>query len=135
MTISCDDESDGISVVPHFSGIVCEPSLPNPGDSITLTAVQDQKGKLINKTSYDWTLKYSYFYDGAATRDTTVTRTITTNYDGISSDDPVAGFWLPANIASDLTVTIRAYYNLSGQTSTGQLYGEASRTSQIRINN
>lgn len=123
------------SIVPHFSKIECQPNPITPGDSITLTARQDQLGKLINATSYDWSFKYSYFYDGAATKDTTVNMpTVKTNYDGISNADPVMGFRVPANIASNLTVTINAFYSLSAQTSTGQLYGQANRTNQITVN-
>lgn len=130
--IGCS-ETDGISVVPAFDAIYCSPTSPAAGDSITLTAHQAQMGKLINKTSYNWTFSCHVFYDGAASRDTTFTRTVNTNYDGISNADPVIGVFVPENIASDLTVTLHANYSLSGQTASGQLYGQATRTTRIPI--
>ena len=130
--IGCS-ETDGISVVPAFDAIYCTPTSPAAGDSITLTAHQAQMGKLINKTSYNWTFSCQIFYDGAASRDTTFTRTVNTNYDGISNADPVIGVYVPKNIAGDLTVTLNANYSLSGQTASGQLYGQATRTTRIPI--
>jgi hypothetical protein len=132
--IGCSND-DVYSIVPHFSTIECRPNPVTPGDSITLTARQDQMGKLINATSYDWSFSYQYFYDGAVTKDTTVyLPTVKTNYDGISNADPVIGFHVPTNIAGNLTVTINAFYSLSAQSSSGALYGQANRTNQIPVN-
>lgn len=129
---SCEKEN-GISIVPQFSGITCNPSQPMPGDSITLTAVQAQVGELINRTSYDWSFQYSYFTgDGDAAQDTTVTKSVSVVYDNNPSD-PVIGFLVPANIASDLNVSIHANYALSGQTASGQIYGQATRSTVVRI--
>lgn len=132
--VSCD-KVDGESIVPHFDKITCSPERPHPGDSITLTAHQDVKGKNINATTYNWSFTFSYFSDGQATRDTVVALPpVETNYDGISSADPVIGFRLPTNIASEsVTVSLHANYNLTGQTALGQIYGSASRSSRIII--
>jgi len=131
--ISCK-EDDGISIVPHFSSITCEPSSPAPNDSITLTAVQDQIGNLINRTSYNWSFSYSYFTgNGSEAKDTTVTKSTTVVYD-VNKSNPVMGFRVPEKIASDLSVSLDANYNLSGQTEGGQIYGRATRSTKVYIN-
>lgn len=130
--VSCDD-TDAISIIPHFSNITSEPANPSPGDSITLTAHQDQIGHLLNGTTYDWTIRFSFFYDGSATKDSTFTWSERTNYDGIGKADPTIGFRIPNNIAGNLTVSLHASYNCSGQTEAGALYGQASCSNQITV--
>lgn len=128
---SCD-KVDGLSVVPRFDRIDCDTPNPAPGDTITLTAHQSVQGHLINKTTYTWSFQFSVAGEDYY-RDSTFVRTVETNYDGIDNGDPVIGFRIPKNISSHLNVSLRASYNLSGSTAEGQIYGEATRSTLIRI--
>lgn len=129
--VACD-KVDGTSVVPRFDRIDCDTPNPSPGDTITLTAHQSVQGHLINKTTYTWSFQFSVAGEDYY-RDSTIVRTVETNYDGIDSGDPVIGFRIPKDISSHLNVGIRATYNLSGSTAEGQIYGEANRSTLIRI--
>ena len=132
LTISSCDKTDGISVVPKFSSISCEPTTPAPGDTMTLTAHQSVHGKLIYSATYKWGFRY---FDDILQRDTTVYRTESVVYDNIGGPDPQMGFRLPAySTASRLYVTLTASYGLSGQTEQGQIFGQASTSSTVNIN-
>ena len=92
------------------------------GDSIHLTAHQDQKGHLINATYYTWTI----CYDVAGEEDERVhvrkTYSQHTNYDGYvdGADDPVGHLLLPADALPTVsgkpdTIMFVARYSYSGQ--------------------
>lgn len=135
------DETDGTSVVPRFDRIDVVPARPAAGDSITATAHQAVIGHLINATTYTWQFSYSYNTvkesGYTVTKDTTVVLSKHVNYDGEDNSDPVIGYRLPANVVSGsrLAISIHATYNCSGQTASGALYGEATRSTQVNIDN
>ncbi len=124
-------EVDSESIVPHFSAITCEPQHPAPGDSVTLTAVQDQVGHLINATTYTWELTYTQ----PTMADTTVTISNHIVYDLEGGNaNPQVGFRIPADTPGRyLHVTLRATYSLSGQDRNGAIYGSATRSTDIVI--
>ena len=53
-TLGSCDKTDGISIVPKFSSITCDPESPAAGDTMTLTAHQSVQGKLIYSATYKW---------------------------------------------------------------------------------
>ena len=125
------EKTDSTSVVPQFSSITCEPEMPMAGDSITLTAHQSVRGHLINSTTYRWAFSY---IDGTTFSDTTVYRNVEVVYDAVGGADPTVGFRIPADMPGNrLGVSLTALYSLSGQTETGQIFGQASRSTSITI--
>lgn len=109
----------------------------HPGDSIHLTAHQDQRGHLINYTVYTWTICYDTLDTGGnedPTDDVVVHATKTypqpTNYDGyeagysdgkaVGSADPICHLLLPENALPTEygkrdTIKFVARYVYSGQ--------------------
>ena len=128
---ACSDDPT-YSVVPVFDAITCQPDMPSPGDSITITAHQSVHGKLIYSATYKWSITY---FDNEAQRDTTVRMQRETVYDADGGDiDPQIGFRLPADTPSkSLIVTINASYGLSAQTEMGQIFGQAIKTATLAI--
>ena len=125
------EKTDSNSIVPQFSSITCEPENPAAGDSITLTAHQSVRGHLINSTTYRWAFTY---IDGSTFSDTTVVRNVEVVYDAVDGTDPQVGFRIPSDTPSNkLTVSLTALYSLSGQTETGQIFGQAARSTSITI--
>lgn len=100
----------------------------NAGDSIHVTAVQDQHGHLINGTYYSWVICYDTL-DNNRTDDPNddvvvhVRKTYSqhTNYDGYvdGADDPTCHMLLPSNALSTTTkpdtIMFVARYMYSGQ--------------------
>ncbi|MBO4905664.1 MAG: hypothetical protein J5486_01340 [Bacteroidaceae bacterium] len=132
--VACD-ETDGISVVPVLDKITLEPNLPAPGDSITATAHQAVKGKLINATTYNWQFTYWTQADDGSTVKVDTLLSQHTNYDGEYNGDPYMGYRLPTTIVpgSSIMITINASYSCSGQTAQGALYGSANKTQSFSI--
>jgi hypothetical protein len=125
------EKTDNTSIVPQFSSITCQPEKPAAGDSITLTAHQSVRGHLINSTTYRWAFTY---IDGTTFNDTTVVRNVEVVYDAVDGADPQVGFRIPADTPSNkLTVSLTALYSLSGQTATGQIFGQAARSTSITL--
>lgn len=93
----------------------------NAGDSIHITAHQDQKGRLINATDYTWTLCYDTLDTNGERVHATLSINQHTNYDGYEngSDDPVWHLLLPENTLSTANerycIKFVARYNYSGQ--------------------
>ena len=83
------------------------------GDSIRVTAVQDQKGRYINSTYYNWTLTCQVYDSNGNYADSVITKQYHTNYDGISSADPRHTFAIPAGAQGRATVSFAATYNYS----------------------
>lgn len=83
------------------------------GDSMRVTAVQDQKGRYINSTYYNWTLTCQVLLDDGTYRDSTLTKQYHTNYDGTSSADPRHTFAIPRGAQGRATVSFAATYNYS----------------------
>lgn len=94
----------------------------SPGDSLHITACQNQKGHLINATYYTWTICYDTLDTNGDKQHATKTYHQHTNYDGYAdgSDDPVCHMMLPANAlptenGKPDTVQFVARYMYSGQ--------------------
>lgn len=94
----------------------------HPGDSIHLTACQNQRGKLINGTYYTWTICYDTLDTDGNKQRATKSYNQHTNYDGYvdGADDPVCHMLLPANaLPTDYgkydTIKFVARYIYSGQ--------------------
>lgn len=125
---SCE-EKDYTSQMPTFSGFTLNMDAPSRGDSIVITAKQITKGKLINGTTYQWTITDS--------RDSTVyTETQEVIYDHEPSD-PVLGYRIPANARTGrYTVSFYARYKYSGQGTVmnGGNYGQSSDGTNGTIN-
>lgn len=127
---SCD-KTNGISIVPKFSSITCDPESPVAGDTMTFTAHQSLQGKLIYSATYKWAFRY---FDDQLQRDTTVYRSENVVYDAIGGPDPQMGFRLPAySTARQLYVNLNASYGLSGQTEQGQIFGQGSVSGTVNI--
>ena len=104
--VSCDEE-DYNSYVPTFKGFRVEPSEPTVGDSITITAVQVQKGHLIYRATYNWVVKCqgTVVYDSPHK----------VVYDNESADPQIV-FRLPDDAPmGTYTVSFTANYKFSGQ--------------------
>ena len=94
----------------------------HPGDSIHLTAHQDERGHLINSTDYSWTVCYDTLDGNGDKQHATKTIYKHTNYDGYAdgADDPVGHLLLPANALPTEygkrdTIKFVARYVYSGQ--------------------
>ena len=99
----CDD--DYVSVLPSFSDITFDTDQLYTGMTVTATAVQATKGKLLDRTTYDWVVN-----------DTTTAK-VTVIYDN-DNGDPVFKFKVPkvaVTRPSTITVKFEGRYNISGQ--------------------
>ncbi len=83
------------------------------GDSVRVTAVQDQKGRYINSTYYNWTLTCQVRNSQGGLTDSTITKQYRTNYDGVSNADPQHTFVIPQHAEGRATVSFSATYNYS----------------------
>ncbi len=84
----------GGSYPPTWKGFACEPPTAHAGDSVRITAVQAKKGKYLNATDYTWRMTVRLDADGE-TRDSTLSHSPHTNYDGTDNGDPVWELRLP----------------------------------------
>ena len=110
---SCD-ESDTDSYMPSYEGFRIEPANPRAGDTLRVTAVQRQRGKLIYHADYMWTLTYEYHREGKG--DTTLVYQPATQavvYD-MASDDPVLSYAIPSGLGGRIQVGFRADFRYSG---------------------
>ena len=102
----CGDDSDEyVSVLPSFSDITFDTDQLYTGMTVTATAVQATKGKLLDRTTYDWVVN-----------DTTTAK-VTVIYDN-DNGDPVFQFKVPkvaVKTPSTITVKFEGRYNISGQ--------------------
>ena len=126
-------------------------------DKITITAQQDQKGHLINATTYNWEVSAPILLeDGYTYKDSVFyAKSNHTNYDGIDSNDPSITFTIPANALGTATVKFSATYAFSGSgiqvedgsnydsstsasgyihSSSGANYGQANGSARFIIN-
>lgn len=104
--VSCDDDDDYNSTLPVFSDITFSEETLYTNQYVTATAVQYKKGKLLDRTTYSWSLS-----DEDA--DATLVYNSGVTYDENNSD-PVCTFTTPAT-AGTYTITLTASYNISGR--------------------
>ena len=83
------------------------------GDSLRVTAVQEQKGRHINSTYYNWTLTCQVLNSQGGYADSVIKVQYHTNYDGISNADPQHTFAIPVGAQGRATVSFAATYNYS----------------------
>ncbi len=101
-------EEDHVSIIPTFSGFRIEPLVWNAGDSVTITAVQLNKGDMLYEAEYHWRV---------ACEDTVFTKIDSVVYDADKSD-PYFGFRLPADFKGrKAEITFNAEYDCSSSTS------------------
>lgn len=91
---SCHEEKN--SCPPVYQGFRIDPSTVYAGDSVTITAVQQTKGRYLNATNYTWKLTMKV-KDGETESDTVLTDNIHTNYGGLDSSDPTWRVKIPSN--------------------------------------
>lgn len=86
------------------------------GDVITVTALQDEKGHLINACKYVWAVRATIQKeDGSYKQDSLFyTRTLETNYDYYGGVDPYIKFTVPSKAVGRATVSFSAEFNYSG---------------------
>lgn len=105
--VSCSSDDDKYnSVSPKFSEITFTPSDIYPGELITATAVQYKKGKLINRSSYSWSIS-------GTTEDLNVSGNRSLFYDNDKSN-PTCTFTAPSTPGT-YTIEFNGEYNASGQ--------------------
>ncbi len=83
---SCKEEKLG-SYPPIWKGILIEPTKGHVGEEVTFTAVQAEKGHLLNGTDYNFSLQIQVYENGNI-KDTVLTHHYHTNYDGKDNSDP-----------------------------------------------
>ncbi len=131
--VACDDDDKYVSYPPTWKGFEVSPTTrPYAGDTIRVTARQDQKGHNIESTNYTWVLKCEVTdpKDGSF-RDSIIQVSKRTNYDGNSdgSEDPYVKFTIPALAAGRATISFIAkysYYSDGIQVQNGRTYDEGS---------
>lgn len=101
---ACEDEH--YSVLPAFGGFRLEPAAWHSGDSVTVTAVQQQRGDLIYRAKYTWRVECA--------ETSLVDTTITVVYDNDKSD-PRVGFRIPAGMIGSAEVSFKAEYSYSAR--------------------
>lgn len=111
------EENNYDSYPPTWKGFTVTPSIVKVGEGFQVTAVQKEKGHLLNATDYQWLL---VVYKANNERDTVSKYSQHTNYDGISNADPVATLRIPADaLPSNPNVKYRVHfqatYNYSGR--------------------
>lgn len=104
---SCE-EKDYTSQMPTFSGFTLNMDAPSRGDSVIITAKQITQGKLLNGTTYQWTITDSH--------DSTVYQEVQEVIYDHEPSDPVVGYRIPADARTGrYTVNFYAKYKYSGQ--------------------
>ncbi|MBR4644660.1 MAG: hypothetical protein IKO73_05845 [Bacteroidaceae bacterium] len=127
------------------------------GDVITVTALQNQKGQNINATTYNWDITITVLQDDNTNKDSIISKSIHTNYDGIDSGDPSYTFQVPEKaVEGNYLLEFSATYaysghgiqiedggtyegssNISGSihSTSGDMYGSAKGTVRFTVNN
>lgn len=109
-SVSCSEDGDEYkSVSPKFSNVTFTPEEIFPGERITATAVQYKKGKLLDRTSYSWSVE-------GTTEDLNIESNKNLFYDNDKSN-PTCVFTAPST-PGQYTLVFNAKYNASGQSTT-----------------
>ncbi len=95
---ACDDEN--VCTLPAFAGFRIDNLDWQPGDSVTITAVQSSLGNLLFRADYTWSVQCT---------DTTFTKSYRVVYD-VDKSDPYIGFRLPDDFTGN-----RAYISFSAE--------------------
>lgn len=108
------EKTDTTSYMPTWKGFNVTPRPAVPGDSVTITACQDQIGHLIYKAIYNWTV--TYHLRASMGGDSVVSETFN-NWVVYDNDpvDPSIRFLVPAGVTQNLTVSFQGRYMYSGQ--------------------
>lgn len=101
---SSDPDNDSKSTLPRFSGIMFTPSTLTAGTTVTATAVQAKKGKLLDRTQYSWSFSSE---EGSLNSDK---RGVFYTNDNA---DPTCRVTLPTTPGT-YTLTFTGVYNVSG---------------------
>ena len=103
------------------------------GDNITITALQEEKGRFIELTFYNWEVKADLqLEDGSINKSVIFEKKDSTNYDGTNNGDPSVQFTIPQNASGQATVSFKADYRYYGngiQVSDGGTYDNSSNIS------
>lgn len=111
-------EEDTTSYMPTWKGFSVSPRPAVRGDSVTVTACQDQLGHLIYKAVYTWTVNYHQPNEEGVDSIVTLDFSNTVVYDNEPAD-PSVKFLLPAEATThDIQVSFNGRYMYSGQGST-----------------
>ena len=141
-TMASCKKNDYSSYPPTWKGFqfTCNGQTVNPktgihaGDVITVTALQDEKGHLINACTYNWSARATIQKeDGTYKADSLFfTRTLQTNYDYYGGVDPTVEIKIPTNALGRATLSFNAEFNYSGngiQVSDGGTYESSTSIS------
>ena len=99
-----DDENDYVSILPSFYDITFDTDQLYAGMTVTATAVQSRKGKLLDRTTYDWEVN------------DTISKHDGLTYDA-SNGDPTFTFKVPEaskTRPTSITVKFTGKYGISG---------------------
>ena len=114
---SCDD-TDPVSYMPLYEGIAISPDFLRAGDSVTVTAVQQDKGRLIYHADYRWEVAYATIGSNGRPDTIRTSKHLSVVYD-VESEDPVLKFLIPAGSGGRLQVRFRADFRYSAMGDTG----------------
>ncbi|MBQ9286676.1 MAG: hypothetical protein IJ209_10425 [Bacteroidaceae bacterium] len=115
---SCGDE-DQQSYMPTWKGFTYSPQPAERGDSVKITARQNEIGHLIYRAVYNWQAKYYLSTADGADSLVTVTHTEDVVYD-YDPADPTWSLYVPLGLRySDIAVTLTAEYHYSATGPTG----------------
>ena len=110
LTLNACEEDEHVCTLPAFAGFRIEPLVWNPGDSVTITAVQSSLGNLLFKAEYQWRVEC---------QDTTFSKDDDVVYDADKSD-PYIGIRLPSDFTGNRAVirfSVQYSYSATAPTS------------------
>ena len=109
--MSCDDGGSN-SYAPVYGKMLFNPSVAAPGDSVTVSVEQAQKGYGLESTTYSWSIRYYVETEDGTLRDSIQTFSKHTNYDGTDNGDPTLRFYLPTNcVGRSVAVSLHANFS------------------------
>lgn len=127
LMMSCDKKT--YSYPPTYAGFSWHvengsSQFVQPGDSVTITAVQIKKGKFLNATDYTLKFRISLKSEGAE-KDSLIQLSYHTNYDGVDNGNPSFKIHVPNNtISESVMVNFSARWSNSADGQGGIFGGE-----------